>query len=461
MEEELLYPYYSSSSAGAYRPNTILTRLRSEADLAPEFGDVAPIALPAHVHEYIHHLHNYTTWTGVLQFYVTFLLYRHFVEGVNENGEFSSTLVSPDTLKTLSDAGHLLVSIDGTCAHRPRKTIPKTESVKWVFSTRQTKVKSFVDFPAVTVTGSITSSRSSEYFEFTVGHAFLTEGVAYCIDREIRRNQGMADSMLDFGVPTYPYLTYRPLLNYLVGRDVTPFEEISIGVAAMMGISLIEACKHVREGVDSDNSLPSFIRQTAQTLFKALDARMLPLLKQTRDEFSKGDHLYSAIDQFTILINEGLRLRLNWPALERPFLEKLLNKDNYPNLIATLLDVCIMQEKPEREGEFRWVGSGKIARDDSAAINLAILQASIHFVRLHLKRDGSMGSTSELKTECCPFSGACAKEKELDDPEICRTTPWRRFTQMKADKRYCWYAAGVSVLASNHTKTKGVHHTHT
>lgn len=182
---------------------------------------------------------------------------------------------------------------------------------------------------------------------------------------------------------------------------------------------------------------------------------MLPLLKQTCQEFSEGDHMYSAVEQFATLLDEGLQLKTKWPALERSFLDKRLNKDNYPNLIATLLDVCVMQEKPGEEGEFRWVGSGKIASGDTEATNLAVLQASIHFVRLYLRRDGSLASTNELQFECCPFRGACAKQKELDDPEVCMKTPWRRFAQMKTDKRYCWYAVGVSVLASNRPRTSG------
>ncbi|WP_273163390.1 hypothetical protein [Massilia timonae] len=448
MNDETLDPYFSSATVGTYRPNTILTRMKSEADLNPEFGDVAPIALPAHVHEYIHHLHNYTTRTGVLQFYVTFLLYRLFVEGVNKDGEFSPEATSTETQNRLIDAGQLLVSIDGTCAHRPKKPPPRNEKLEWIFTVREKKNNSLMDIWTTAVTGSVSSTHNSEYFDFTVGHTFLTEGVAYCIDREIRRNQGIKDHMLDFGVPTYPYLAYRPLLNHLVGREVTVFEEISIGVAAMMGRSLISVCNHVKEIADTDNALPSIIRQAAQELNEKVNTRMLSLLKQTRSEFSEGDHLFSAVDQLITLINEGQKLRIAWPALERSFIEKQLDKDTYPNLVATLLDVCIMQEKPEQTGEFSWGGSGKIARDDAEATNLAVLQASIHFVRLHLRRNGNLASTTELQFERCPFSGACATEKELNNPEVCIKTPWRRFSEMRVNNVYCWYAAGISVLTS-------------
>lgn len=420
--------------------------MKSEADLNPEFGDAAPIALPAHVHEYIHHLHNYTTRTGVLQFYVTFIIYRFFVEGVNTDGEFSPGAASVATQKQLIDAGRLLISIDGIRAHRPKIPLPRDEKVKWAFIAHERKIKSFVDIWATTVTGSVTSTRNSEYFEFTVGHTFLTEGVAYCIDREIRRNQGMAEHMLDFGVPAYPYLVYCPLLNHLVGRDVTVFEEISIGVAAMMGRSLIDICNYVKETADTDNMLPYIIRQGAQELNEQVNARMLPLLIQTRSEFSEGDHLFSAIDQLITLIDEGQKLRFAWPALERSFVEKKLDKETYPNLIATLRDVCIMQEKPEQTGEFFWGGSGRIAADVAVATNLAVLQASVHFVRLHLRRSGDLGSTTELPFERSPFSGACATEKELNNPEVCIKTPWRRFSEMRLNNVYCWYAAGISVL---------------
>lgn len=449
MSEDASYPYYSSAAVGAYRPNTILTRLKSIADLQPEFGDPAPAALSIHAHEYVHHLHNYSTYTGVLKFFVNFLLFRLFVEGVSGEGEFSLASVNPDTLSKLKEMGQLLINIDGTCNRRPKKLLPPNETVKWAFSARQSRRESFHDFSTVKVSGSASASSSSEYFEFTAGHAFLTEGVAYCVDREIRRNQGTAEHLLDSGVPTYPYLIYRQLLCDLVRRDVTPSEEILIGVAAMMGKPLIEVCELVRKSDDSPKALSLLIQQAAQEGFANLDDKLLPLLTQTRNEFSESDHLYSAIDQFTTLIVEGEKLRLKWPALEHAFLDDKLNKDNYANLISTILDVCIMQEKPEQEGEFRWIGNGTIAKDDSAAINLAVLQASMHFMRLHLKKDGSLGSTIELPSECCPFSGACGTEKKLNDPDVCRHAPWRRFAEQKVTKQYCWYAAGVSVLSSN------------
>lgn len=450
MDEEASYPYYSSAAVGAYRPNTILTRLKSVADLEPEFGDPAPAALSIQAHEYVHHLHNYSTYTGVLQFFVNFLLFRLFVGGVNGGGEFSLALVSPDNLSMLREMGQLLVNIDGTCSQRPKKILPPTETVKWAFSARLTKYKSFVDFPAVEVSGSVSTSSSSEDFEFTAGHAFLTEGVAYCVDREMRRNQGTAEHLLDSGVPTYPYLVYRPLLCHLVGRDVTPSEQISVGVAAMMGKPLTEVCKLLRESDDSFKTLSLVIQKAAQAGFANLNDKILPLLRQTRDEFAEGDHLYSAINQFITLIVEGEKLRLKWPALEHAFLDDKLNKDNYANLISTFLDVCVLQEKPEQEAVFLWTGNGTIAKDDSAAIKLAVLQASIHFVRLHLKKDGNLGSTAELRAECCPFSGACETEKKFDDPDVCRRAPWKRFAEQKVTKQYCWYAAGVSVLSSNH-----------
>jgi hypothetical protein len=260
--------------------------------------------------------------------------------------------------------------------------------------------------------------------------------------------------MLDIGTPVFPYLTYRPLLNQLIGREVTPWEEISIGVLAMMGLSLVDICNKLRKSKDIDNESASLIRQAASTSLKRTCEIILPLLELTRDEFSEGDHIYSAVNQFIILINEARDLRIKWPALESSFLDAQFNKNNYRKLIATFLDVCIMQDKPEQVAEFRWEGPGKIATDGDMATNLAILQASIHFVRLHLTADGSVAATSELRSERCPFSGACPREKELGNPELCITKPWRQFPLAKESKRYCLYAAGVSVLASNRSRVQ-------
>lgn len=54
-----------SASVGIYSTNSLFSRFKSEADLRIDENDAYPGALPTHVHEFVHYLHNISTTSGI------------------------------------------------------------------------------------------------------------------------------------------------------------------------------------------------------------------------------------------------------------------------------------------------------------------------------------------------------------------------------------------------------------
>lgn len=462
----------NSMQLGSYRPNTLLIKINSIADIDGDCvhceelaeGEVCPTgedcgklvepmpaALATHVHEYIHYLHNFTTYTGVMQFVVAAHYLRYFAWGVDGSGDFIPEQVPPEILDTLKQISSVLDDIGGKAWAVPRTPVKTRASLEWTISVDDVIDAQRPPFSSITtVTGSVKSGALTEPFGFQVGHTFITEGIAYCVDREVRRMRGVEESELDKGVSVFPYLTFKPVIEHLMGREVSPAEEVAIGVCALMGFSLQSACAALRTQEDVPGHAVKLINSIATQRLNSISEKAFNQCMEWRSEFSENDHLYSALSQFMSLIQKAYELRVVKPILEEEFFAKPLRRQRYQELIASMLDACVMQLKPGREAELRWEGSDDWAHDINTATNLGVLQASLHFVQLHLKRNNQVPPTKDVHPTRCPFSGSCEQEKNMKD-EICLERPWHSFRALKGDK-LCWYAAGVSILAGRKYK---------
>jgi hypothetical protein len=67
-------------------------------------------------------------------------------------------------------------------------------------------------------------------FRLMPGLKFITEGIAYEIERDIKMRWGISATEVDLSTPAYPYLMYGPLLEYLAGTKLSSKERIAIGL---------------------------------------------------------------------------------------------------------------------------------------------------------------------------------------------------------------------------------------
>lgn len=450
-------------SIGRYWTHSFFIRTHTFADLRPEDGGPMPIAVPVHVHEYVHYLHNTSTVSGLHLFVANLWLLRSFLHFTDRYGHVSGGRNPGKEERHWLNVGRdWLLALWGrdswSDGERPR-------SVKvWRFGPAQPTVLTLdlrgsahsVDLVSIDVDADCEGGKAAAG-RVDVGYDLISEGVAYEVDREVRRANGAPEWELDRRTEDYPYLFYRALVERWVGRSTRPLERIEVGVYALLTSSpaatLLELCTALRtetEGVSTHAGLPDSV---ASLVLKQFQAKAMDCINKTLhpelEALSVGGDIQVAAQELRALFQAGFSLRTINPILENNFLSGPLTAEQLTYIIGhRLLDHCVLQEGPSGIGRLEWIGSGIAGWDQKGVEALARLQAATHFARLHLTRAGDFAKTAQLSGTRCLFSGACKVERTGGMPEACRTRPWMKFMDAGADNRLCWYAGGVKALAN-------------
>jgi hypothetical protein len=239
---------FSSISAGRFNPNSLFTRVVSDADLNPSDREAYSVALSIHAHEYIHYLHNISTPSGVTLLLNMLYFFFEFMKGTDRKGIYCKGVES-------SAERAMFFSLAETLQGRSVGELPPNScKIKiWNFEspTFEEVSFSFGDDEKFILTkmslAVVANSRQGDIYKFevAVGLDFLTEGVAHEVDRELRRSEGLW-SDLDEATPAVPYLAYKEVVDFLLGRKSTAHERIVLGTCSLLskspGLGLYEAC---------------------------------------------------------------------------------------------------------------------------------------------------------------------------------------------------------------------------
>lgn len=280
------------------------------------------------------------------------------------------------------------------------------------------------------------------YGEVKLGYSFITEGVAYQVDREIRRLQGETFS-LDDGVPAYPYQAYGALIDAWVGRETSPVERILIGNAALgfisVGPALQRACSVVRssDGQSINFSLSSMMSEAHDN-----SADVRNVFAAVVDGMGADATLLGGLRSYAKILDSASKLRVDLNAPELALLTPNLGREKLYRIMGSLLDAMVIQEKPDGGLSIDWIGPGHVAKDDFEAAQIAVVQSAFHFNQLHLQSE-SLVPTSSLGSVTCPYKGACGVQLQGDQAEHCSSAPWKTFSAALPGTPVCWYAGGV------------------
>lgn len=434
---------------GIYRQNTFFIKIDSLNDLEPEYGDPLPSALPVNIHEYIHYLHNVSTVAGQFYLFTNILLLRYMVNGCNDEGEFlGDNELNHDTNSSvksiLKNMRYCLGTTSTRLFEKENRFKTRTFSAPTIESSNSTDDLYIKTTSIFSIESDIDMATQSE--EIIIGLSFITEGIAYEIERIIYRNNGTPDNELDKTTPTFPYLLYKEVIETWSGRKLSSEELIKIGIVSLSsffsGHLLALICKDLKNGnITIDEVLSHYITD--------IDKRshlVLNYLSTQRDSLSKGDAIYKAMVEYFNIAKHGTELRQNRFFIELEFLNGIKNTHDFYQKIQTMIDYNIFQSKMDGEIHLSWIGPRKIARDDDTVSSLAALQSMIHYSQLHIKPDGSLTKTTELHNTTCPFSCVCSTEKQQSLQDICKTKPWLNYKSAQPNELICWYAAGVKAL---------------
>ncbi|WP_143746657.1 hypothetical protein [Caballeronia catudaia] len=416
-------------------------------DLEPADAYPLPFAVPFHAHEYVHFLHNASTTAGQAYLVANLILLRALAAGANDCGHFlGGEALEAEQLDWLRLAGAVMRTQLGATSAREMQNC--TDIRTWECGAPELVEGGLVDTIHATFTAREASGEQKSEC-FAIGLSFITEGVAYEIDREMRRLGGQPVDSLDAATKAFPYLAYRVLVRSWSGRDLSAKDYIAIGVSALhcnvAGFGLSEICRFLKASTASVDQVLNHVRpQWNQASTKVLDD-----IRTQRTDLSQGDVIWTAMGEYMKLAEAGAQLRRSRWAPELDFLSGTMTTDGFKRAVSTMLDCLVIQSKPEGRFDMYWHGPNVVARTDQTIQCLGALQSALHFSQLHLGQDGSAYATDTLPATACPFSGGCGVEASEGFPSDCKSFPWRRASGLDAGKKVCWYAAGVKALRSS------------
>lgn len=452
-----------AGALGTYRMHSLFTRITSSGDLDVAECDRFKFAVALHAHEYTHYLHNLTTRAGLDALTPCFWLIPYFVRNTDEFGRFTAPNDN-DEDGYVSLAFNIMRSCRGAVDMVPKgDKIKRQRIVEWVINDPQfemielnhdgKRVGSF-DKCTVKIIAKSHNSQSTE-INLTPGLDFISEGVAYEVEREQCRLAGIEEKDLDSQTPSYPYLAYRPLVDHFVGRETTSIERIAIGNYALMSNSpstyFFELCFTLTKGgLAGDENSKEFFELTKEIKANFKKIKSDSITSQIKNNVKGSGWLFKGANLYSSLIERGMALRSQWPLMELAFIQKKLTPNEFRLITSNLLDHVVCQEKVEPPHKIEWVGSKRndlISASDSDLQYLGVLQSSIHYLQQHFTNEGRLGDTAEMPDSACPFDGVCPLQNSYSNPNLCATKPWQ-VSIGDGQTKICWYEAGRLSLSS-------------
>lgn len=457
-EEEVL----RSGISGVFRLHSLILKIESLNELSPELADIEdepalPLVVALHVHEYIHYLHNLTTRAGLGCLTDILLLVQPLqAQKVDDSMGFGADDKRGVQLRATFDS---LRNLKGYVKHIP-PNYKWRRVMRWEFSEvspSQSLVPAVVIDPEQQVEFYVTAFFDDDtelQFTFSPGLDFITEGIAYEIERDIRIRAGVAESEADTHTPGFPYLAFGPLLEFLAGCEVPADQRVVLGTLALLApspsvaLTSLSQLQRYEEGTSGAVMFTAIVNdildgfENYSGLFRDRHIPMFYKIFEGSELLSKGLQVYEK------LLLKGLDVRRQRQFLELAFLREPMTIKNFKNIAANLLERVVFQGKPGGELEIRWEGAEGSVVDLPADMReaFAVLQSCIHYVQQHLK-DTRFETQEPLRPTPCPFSGACTVESMAGKPEVCRSTPWE-VENIAQDGTVCIYQAGVDSFKS-------------
>lgn len=447
---------YKSGNIGFFRPHSLITKIDSLADLSDDGESASSRVVALHVHEYIHYLHNLSTLSGLSYLTSSLLLMRPLIK--QYESDVLGRTVDESMQKHYAMAFKQITLAKGHVNHVKKDYVWKRVK-EWTF------VKSTFEAPEVTPWGDDTDQGAVGFditalfydnveldFFLLPGLDFITEGIAYEIERAIRIKGGESRYEVDLDTPSFPYLAYGPLVESIAGRELSSDVKVFIGSMALLTSNPSAALYNLSElhkyadGTPQSKILEAYVNNIVYQFEEYAEYVRSSIIPMFRNIFSKSSVLDRGMQVYERLIIKALASRIKYKCIELAFLNQPMDEKGFTNASVNILERIIFQGKPNFASEIKWVGQkGSVAsmpREMHEAFS--VLQASIHYAQHHLTAT-HIETTERLMETACPFTGACTVEHDAGRPDACRRTPWS--AKSSGDiKVLCTYQAGIEAL---------------
>lgn len=440
----------------AYKPDYMLIKLNKDYINFYTEGFPSRASFCVLIHEWLHYFHNVSTNFGMTTFLSTTALWTYF-HNSNINGKIiDHTEYNEDIDTYKSILAHSRTNMN--YGYNLRNINNRDFDTLEIFNA---ELKS-TQYANVTLHKYICQIRIKDQPEHTqaieIGALEIFENLAYLLEKKLFEDlqpYDTSDSRFDSfsEPPIVPYRMIELLLKYFE-LNLSNDDCIRLMITLLIAVDSLEHLEKLIHEIkiyrSKGKSAETCLIEYTENNLK--QSNLIEILQSSekwiKQYFPIDDTIGLSIKSVFNIIKSNLEIRYSNPFVEFEILNQIKDTWLHPQKYITVLNkyssCAIMVPLATNKIIDQTVGSELIILGEAGHLeNWQQFHAALHFLLLHIKKDGGLIDTSEISNICCPFYEICLVKPKVDSNDICRNRPWENYDTNNPTSGTCWYGAGV------------------
>lgn len=453
-------PIFSSTVHGTYGSNRLLIKLFGDAaSFVTGRGPQSWASVATFVHEYLHYLHNLSTYAGVLSFISELRTLRLFIQTVEKNGRsLGSAVLSPNEQDELKG----LIQWANTLRGGPGRAYDNIVSIDHVTDQMRTigllqgGVMTPRDVSVVTLFTKMKQRDEDQPkpVEVEFGTLCLKEAIAFEAELLMSKNERDVYFDIDTSTPDYPYRMARRLFERETGESPDHETLIKAALIALQSsdpgsvfLDVIDAYRQRNlHGLSPEKVILSCVDAGRKAVEPLIDDICTLMLDREFGGFDSRIPLANALAFVKKRCQEFMVLRTKDPFFELDFLRHGFDQLKLRSMLMVYPSCAVITSQPEFPDpvQMRIFKGADQEADERLKQEISVFQTAMDFYRAHTA-DETFQPTEKAKHSECPLAGACRAPLAIDSTRshICKRTPWDSYDHVETDN--CAYGTGVKV----------------
>lgn len=447
--------HLQSTAAGSYLRNHCLIRLERDTSFWNTENEPTLHRLSVFVHEYLHFVHNFSTVSGLYDFFAQLRLLRIFCNTVGTAGKsLGMQVLEPESRREASSMmtwrRHLRGGLEHDALDALRRAKAHPPFAKYKPTTHSVHIgpQNIECHGVVVEFDGLANDDQAGRVEIALGSDVLMEGCALETECQLFEQCGGNAADVRSAVPPYPYLTARTIFEGITGWSPSSRFLSEICVLTLQStdpgdafIQIAEACKRAGHPADEKALVEQFLSNTDAFFQSAVKKVLETSLAWEVEPFvargRAGKGLRKMVDWADALFKERLRDRL----FELTAIRAAPNLEPLVDLLRAMPVCPVVQEVDTSTHENQLLFFSEDEPSPEFIEEIGAAQSLLHLASSHLTADGTVIPTSNVPSRPCLFVRACQAPLAMAGASSCLRAPWDSF--FPTDTHGCWYAQGV------------------
>lgn len=438
--------------SNAYKPDFMLIKLNSDFINFDTEG-INNALFCVLIHEWLHYFHNVSTNFGMSTFTSTVSLWLYF-HNSNVNGKtIDHTKYVEDIAKFNSVLAH---SRNNMNKGRDLRNINKRNFDTLEIFKAELKSTQYVNETLHTYICQIKIKDQPEHTQtIEIGALEIFENLAYLLEKKLfeslQENNTSETRFDSFSEPPIvPYRMIELLLKYFE-LSLNNDDCIRLLITLLLAVDSLEILEVLIHEIKNSQSLGKSAEvsliEITQSILKqnGIIERLNTTEEWITQSFPIDDTIGLSIKSVFNIIKTNLEIRYSNPFVEFEILNQIMESpQKFSEVLSKYSSCAIMVPLAANKIKDQTVSSQLIVLGDAGHLeNWQQFHAALHFLLLHIKKDGGLMDTSQIPNRCCPFYDVCTVKPEVDNNDICRNKPWESYDANNPTSDMCWYGCGV------------------